>query len=182
MDQRKGSLLQNRHRDTFFFHRVIRMGKNRKPFVVTKFRTMKRNAIQNEKEVYAQGAAIDRPSTAEKDPRVTWFGRLLRKTHLDELPQLIALVTGKLNLVGIRPLQIREYQALPNNIKRIYRKMGPGLAAIAYACQPFPPTTNQLHAEYLRFYKLWKRNRTKAYTVYAWKIFWNKIRGKAAAR
>jgi hypothetical protein len=182
MGQRPEQVHSMRHRDTFFLHHATRIGKNGVPFVVTKFRTMKRGSIAREAEVYAEGASIDKSPTAKKDPRVTTFGRLLRRTHLDELPQFWALLRGQLNLVGIRPLQRQEFQDLPPRIRRIYRDMGPGLAAIAYACQPFPPSTRALYAEYERFYRQWKANPKRTYLKYAWKIFWNKIRGKAPAR
>lgn len=170
-----------RHKDTFFLHSAIRIGRGGDPIVVNKFRTMKRGAITKEKEVYAKGAEIDKREKKE-DPRVTWFGRLLRRTHLDELPQVLAVVTGELNLVGVRPLQREEFNRLPPKIKKIYREMGPALAGIAYACNPFPPTTRQLYREYKRFYALWKISPKRANAIYAWKIFWNKVRGRASAQ
>ncbi len=171
-----------RHKDTLLFHHAVRIGREGRPLVVSKFRTMSRNALQEEKKVYAQGATIDAPSSTKKDPRVTAFGRFLRRTHLDELPQFWMVLTGKLNLVGIRPLQRKEYHRLPRRIQRIYKKMGPALGAIAYACKPFPPSKEQLYAEYESFYKQWKLNPKRTYIKYAWKIFWNKIQGNAPAR
>ncbi len=182
MEKRPEQVRSMRHRDTFLFHHAARIGKNGKLIVVTKFRTMKRGAIAHEAKVYAKGASIDQSSNVKKDPRVTTFGRLLRRTHLDELPQFWALLRGQLNLVGIRPLQRREFQDVPARIRRIYRDMGPGRAAIAYACKPFPPSKRALHVEYERFYRAWKVSPKRTYLKYAWRIFWNKIRGKAPAR
>lgn len=171
-----------KHNDTFLMHHAVRIGKAGRPLVVSKFRTMRRDALDREKDVYRHGATIDASSAMKKDPRVTAFGQFLRRTHLDELPQFWMVLRGKLNLVGIRPLQRSEYRRLPKKIQRIYRKMGPALGAIAYACKPFPPTKEQLHAEYISFYKQWKVNPKRTYLRYAWKIFWNKIRGKSPAR
>lgn len=64
-----------------------------RPFTMYKFRTMIVNAEQNGQEVWA----------AKDDPRITPVGRLLRRTRLDELPQLVNVVQGSMNVVGPRP-------------------------------------------------------------------------------
>lgn len=73
------------------FYRQSRMGKGGKIFEVIKFRTMIQNAEQNG-AVWAQ----------KEDPRVTKFGRFLRKTRLDELPQIINTLKGEMSAVGPR--------------------------------------------------------------------------------
>ncbi len=75
----------------FFSQR--RIGKNEKEFTIWKFRTMREDAEKNG------------PQWANyfDDPRVTWFGNLLRKSHLDELPQLYNIIKGELSFVGPRP-------------------------------------------------------------------------------
>jgi lipopolysaccharide/colanic/teichoic acid biosynthesis glycosyltransferase len=79
------------------FYRQLRVGKEGKPFVIVKLRTMR------------PGADIEGPLvTADHDPRVTRFGRFLRKTHLDELPQLTNLLRGDMTLIGPRP-EVPEY-------------------------------------------------------------------------
>ncbi|MDH4335597.1 MAG: sugar transferase, partial [Chloroflexota bacterium] len=77
------------------FYRQPRVGKGGVPFSIVKFRTM-----------------VPRPSgelvnewTTEDDPRITRFGRVLRKTHLDELPQVVNILKGELGVVGPRPEQ-----------------------------------------------------------------------------
>lgn len=74
------------------FHRGERVGRNGKIFSLYKFRTMVANA-----------ATLGPGITAEKDPRVTRIGRLLRSTKIDELPQLINVLKGDMSLVGPRP-------------------------------------------------------------------------------
>lgn len=64
-----------------------------RPFTIYKFRTMRTDAEPDGREVWAE----------EDDPRVTWIGRYLRQTRLDELPQLINVLKGDMNLVGPRP-------------------------------------------------------------------------------
>jgi exopolysaccharide biosynthesis polyprenyl glycosylphosphotransferase len=73
-------------------YKQIRVGKNEKEFVLYKFRTMKANAEENG----PQWSAV-------KDARVTWAGKLLRFTHLDELPQIWNVLKGNLSFVGPRP-------------------------------------------------------------------------------
>lgn len=64
-----------------------------RPFTIYKFRTMRQDAEADGEEVWA----------AAEDPRVTWIGRYLRQTRLDELPQLLNVLRGDMNLVGPRP-------------------------------------------------------------------------------
>jgi lipopolysaccharide/colanic/teichoic acid biosynthesis glycosyltransferase len=76
-------------------YRQERVGKGGRPFTMVKFRTMVPNAGE------ASGGAW----TQRDDPRVTRFGRLLRATHLDELPQGLNILRGDLSVVGPRPEQ-----------------------------------------------------------------------------
>ncbi len=81
-----------------------RIGKWGKPFSFPKFRSMhldaeKRKKELMEKQMYQDGATFKMKS----DPRVTWIGKILRKTSLDELPQLWCVVKGDMSLVGPRP-------------------------------------------------------------------------------
>jgi lipopolysaccharide/colanic/teichoic acid biosynthesis glycosyltransferase len=74
------------------FYLGERIGKNGKPFRIFKFRTMVKNAEE-----------LGGPSTSADDPRLTKFGKILRKYKLDELPQLINVLKGEMSLVGPRP-------------------------------------------------------------------------------
>lgn len=74
-------------------YRQTRVGEGGRQFTMFKFRTMRANAEEP-----------GRPAWAERnDPRVTWIGRVLRKTHLDELPQLWDVLKGDMSIVGPRP-------------------------------------------------------------------------------
>ncbi len=73
-------------------YKQVRVGKNGKEFTLYKFRTMKPDAEKN-------GAQW----SGAEDTRVTGFGKVLRRTHLDELPQLINIIKGNLSFVGPRP-------------------------------------------------------------------------------
>ena len=76
------------------FYRQARVGKNGELFRILKFRTMR---------AAPDGAGNE--WTAENDPRITPFGRLLRVSHLDELPQVVNILRGDLSVVGPRPEQ-----------------------------------------------------------------------------
>jgi lipopolysaccharide/colanic/teichoic acid biosynthesis glycosyltransferase len=87
-----GNLIGNRGPMFFTQERVGRSGK---PFAILKFRTMRDNAD------------LSTDWTSAGDPRITRFGRMLRVSHVDELPQMINIVRGDLSLVGPRPEQPR---------------------------------------------------------------------------
>jgi exopolysaccharide biosynthesis polyprenyl glycosylphosphotransferase len=90
------------------FFRQERIGRAGKPFRIFKFRSMTDDAWQR-RDAVAQLNEVDGPLfKMENDPRVTRVGALIRKTSLDELPQLINVVRGEMSLVGPRPLPTEE--------------------------------------------------------------------------
>lgn len=104
------------------FYTQIRVGKNGKFFRIYKIRSMYKNA-ENGHPLWS----------TENDPRVTKIGRIIRKTRIDELPQLFNVIRGELTFVGPRPerpeftLEFSEY--IPNFIDRVLVK--PGLTRLA---------------------------------------------------
>ncbi len=87
-----GVLIKGTSRGPMFF-RQQREGLNGSSFEVLKFRSMRTDACDV--------TGVDQ--TVKNDPRVTWIGRLIRKTSIDELPQLINVLRGDMSLVGPRP-------------------------------------------------------------------------------
>ena len=75
------------------FYSQTRLGKDHRPFKVLKLRTMIHNAEALTGPVWSSST----------DSRVTWVGKLLRKTHIDEFPQLINILDGSMSLIGPRP-------------------------------------------------------------------------------
>ncbi|HLC92776.1 MAG TPA: sugar transferase [archaeon] len=158
-------------------HAQVRVGKGGKPIIIRKLRTMKRGAHTDYMHVMAGDHAIEK--LKKEDNRVTPVGKFLRKYHIDEVPQIIDWLSGKLTLVGVRPLVKQDYWKMPEDVRKMYKEMGPSLAGLQYACSPFPPTHEQLSDEIRKFHVMWKKNRAKAYTVYGWRIFRNRVTGKS---
>lgn len=105
------------------FFRQERIGRGGRPFKIWKFRTMVRDAER-------RGMAI----TVGRDPRITRVGHWLRKTKLDELPQLFNVLSGEMSLIGPRP-EAPKYVALYTPEQRRVLDLTPGItdvASIAY--------------------------------------------------
>lgn len=101
------------------FYRQERMGKDFRPFKIYKFRTMIADADK-------QGLQI----TAGGDERITRVGKLLRKTKLDELPQLINVLKGDMSFVGPRP-EVEKYVRMYKQDYDDILKLRPGITDIA---------------------------------------------------
>ena len=94
------------------FFRQWRVGRHGKRFQMLKFRTMIQGADELKDSLRDQNEAQEGLFKIAEDPRVTRVGRLLRRTALDELPQLLNIVRGEMSLVGPRPLVIEEDQRI----------------------------------------------------------------------
>lgn len=88
----------------------IRMGKNMKPFTCYKFRTMCQGAFEK------GGIA-----SSESDSRITKVGAILRRTSLDELPQMFNILNGTMAIVGPRPILDFEFAPYKNNKRYVHR-------------------------------------------------------------
>jgi exopolysaccharide biosynthesis polyprenyl glycosylphosphotransferase len=106
-----------------------RAGLHGRPFRMLKFRTM-RTGAEREQAGLRPGNEMSGPVfKLRDDPRVTPFGRFLRRTSLDELPQLLNVLTGSMSLVGPRPLPLSE-QAEIRGWQRRRLTMKPGLTCL----------------------------------------------------
>jgi exopolysaccharide biosynthesis polyprenyl glycosylphosphotransferase len=110
--------------------RQQRAGKNGRPFTMYKFRSMHTNAEMRQAELVAFNQMSGPVFKIENDPRITPFGRFLRKTSLDEFPQLLNILRGDMSLVGPRPLPIYEVKQFESPSQRRRLSMKPGLTCL----------------------------------------------------
>jgi lipopolysaccharide/colanic/teichoic acid biosynthesis glycosyltransferase len=114
--------------------RQLRIGANDEPFQIVKFRTMRLDADERKSDfahlnVHAQNGGDPRMFKIVDDPRVTPIGRFLRRYFLDELPQLVNVLTGRMSLVGPRPLIPEEDEHVPEWARRRLR-VRPGMTGL----------------------------------------------------
>lgn len=110
------------------FYRQRRVGKDGKLIYIWKFRTMVPNAEVILEEMLKEDhfrKEWEENQKFENDPRITKIGAILRKTSIDELPQLINVLRGDMSLVGPRPLVVGELE-MHNGLK-LYNKVKPGI-------------------------------------------------------
>ena len=112
------------------FYTQTRIGKNGKEFKLYKFRSMIPNADEVLKKLLENPIYKDewqRNQKLENDPRITKMGKILRKTSLDELPQMINVLKGDMSMIGPRPLVKGELDAHHGN-HAIYESVRPGIS------------------------------------------------------
>jgi lipopolysaccharide/colanic/teichoic acid biosynthesis glycosyltransferase len=102
------------------FFMQTRIGQGGNPFRIHKFRTMTAEPVANSLQL-----------TVGADPRITKTGRWLRKYKLDEIPQLIDVMRGKMSLVGPRPEVPKYVEHYPPHLKQIVLSVRPGITDIA---------------------------------------------------
>jgi lipopolysaccharide/colanic/teichoic acid biosynthesis glycosyltransferase len=90
------------------FFRQERIGRGGRSFELLKFRSMVADAEQRKADLVGHNQAAEGFFKIADDPRITRVGRVLRRTNLDELPQLLNVVRGEMSLVGPRPLIPQE--------------------------------------------------------------------------
>jgi len=104
--------------EIFYFQE--RIGLNNSRFQIWKFATMLKNSMN-----MGTGSI-----TLQNDFRVTPIGKILRKTKINELPQLINILKGDISIVGPRPLVENDFNAYPPEIQNIIYKVKPGLTGL----------------------------------------------------
>lgn len=104
--------------EIFYFQK--RVGLGNKTIKIFKFATMLKNSEQMGSGIY----------TAKNDPRILPFGNFLRKTKINELPQIINILNGDISLVGPRPLIRKTFELYNNEEQKIIFSMKPGLTGI----------------------------------------------------
>ncbi|GGD76242.1 multidrug MFS transporter [Paenibacillus nasutitermitis] len=119
MEDPKGSI---------FFHQV-RIGKHEKPFKMFKFRSMVSNAEELLEDLLAKNEINGAMFKMKEDPRITRIGKFIRRTSIDELPQLWNVIRGDMSLVGPRPPLPREVEEY-TNYDKLRLKVTPGCTGL----------------------------------------------------
>jgi exopolysaccharide biosynthesis polyprenyl glycosylphosphotransferase len=107
-----------------------RVGLNKKPIRILKFCTMVPNAEELMAELEQYNEAEAPAFKMKNDPRITPVGRFLRKSSIDELPQLLNVLFGHMSLVGPRPMSVRDYSGLNKDWYRRRVSIRPGLTGL----------------------------------------------------
>ena len=110
--------------------RQRRSGLNGEPFTIYKFRTMVTNAEQFQHELAAMNEMTGPVFKVSNDPRITPIGKFLRKSSLDELPQLLNVLRGEMSLVGPRPLPVDEVRRFNDLAHRRRLSVKPGITCL----------------------------------------------------
>ena len=110
--------------------RQRRAGRHGRPFTMLKFRTMVTDAEMQHEELQKFNQMSGPVFKMDKDPRITRIGHWLRRTSMDELPQLWNVFRGEMSLVGPRPLPIYEVEKFETPAQRRRLSMKPGLTCL----------------------------------------------------
>jgi len=140
-----------------------RVGKDGKIFKIYKLRTMKRHAEKETGAVWAR----------KNDPRITNVGRVLRKTHIDEIPQLYNVLKGEMSIIGPRPERpemVRDFKRLIVDYEKRLR-VKPGITGVAQAWHKYDETIQDVKKKikydllYIKKMCLWLDLRVLAQTL-----------------
>jgi len=115
------------------FFRQKRVGKDGKLFKIYKFRTMVKNAetiLRNNDKLFSEYVKNGYKIDANRDPRLLSFGKFMRSTSIDELPQFFNVIRSEMSVVGPRPVVEKELDDLYGSQKDIYLSLKPGITGL----------------------------------------------------
>jgi sugar transferase (PEP-CTERM system associated) len=138
------------------FYRQRRIGLGGRPFMLLKFRSMRTDAESDGRARWAQ----------KRDPRVTRVGSFIRKTRIDELPQLLNVVCGEMSLVGPRPERPEFVQHLAERIPYYVERhcVKPGVTGWAQLCYPYGSSERDA-LEKLQYDLYYVKNKTLLFDI-----------------
>jgi exopolysaccharide biosynthesis polyprenyl glycosylphosphotransferase len=150
------------------FFRQERLGLNKRRFPILKFRTMVPNAEEMMAELEVLNEVSGPVFKIKEDPRITPIGKVLRRTSIDELPQLFNVLLGDMSLVGPRPLPIRDYEGFSDDWQRRRFSVRPGITCLwqvnGRSAIPFEQWM-KLDLQYMDEWSLWLDIKILARTV-----------------
>jgi lipopolysaccharide/colanic/teichoic acid biosynthesis glycosyltransferase len=145
-----------------------RVGLNKRTFRLYKFRTMVADAEERQAEIEHLNEARGPVFKIRNDPRLTPVGKFLRKTSIDELPQLFNVLKGDMSLVGPRPLPVRDYQGFDQDWQRRRFSVRPGITCLwqinGRSSIPFEKWM-ELDLQYIDQWSLWMDFKILAKTI-----------------
>jgi exopolysaccharide biosynthesis polyprenyl glycosylphosphotransferase len=150
------------------FFRQTRVGLNKRMFSIYKFRTMITDAEKVQDQLLFMNEMTGPVFKIKHDPRVTPLGRILRKTSIDELPQLFNVLKGEMSLVGPRAMSSRDYQLFDKDWHRRRFSVKPGITCLwqvhGRSSIPFEQWM-ELDLQYIDKWSLWLDLKILAQTV-----------------
>ena len=135
----------------------VRVGRKGREFGMYKFRSMVRNA-----------AAVGPYFTSDNDPRITRLGRFIRRTSIDELPQLLDVLRGEMSLVGPRPNVPAQHDLYSDADRALRLSVRPGITGLSQALLRSQASVQQglaLDLQYVRESSVWLDLKIMAWTV-----------------
>jgi lipopolysaccharide/colanic/teichoic acid biosynthesis glycosyltransferase len=148
--------------------RQTRVGLNKRMFSIYKFRTMSADAEKVQDQLLSRNEMSGPVFKIKDDPRITPLGKILRKTSIDELPQLFNVLKGQMSLVGPRAMSLRDYQLFDKDCHRRRFSVKPGITCLwqvhGRSSIPFEQWM-ELDLQYIDRWSLWLDIKILAKTV-----------------
>jgi exopolysaccharide biosynthesis polyprenyl glycosylphosphotransferase len=145
-----------------------RVGLNKRRFRIYKFRTMVRNAEQLMAQLEALNELSGPVFKIKNDPRLTPIGKFIRRTSIDELPQLFNVLRGDMSLVGPRPMAVRDFEGFNEDWQRRRFSVRPGITCLWQISGrnliPFQKWM-ELDLQYIEHWTLWLDLKILARTI-----------------
>ena len=145
-----------------------RVGLNKRRFRIYKFRTMVRNAEQLMAQLEDLNELSGPVFKIKNDPRLTPIGKFLRRTSIDELPQLFNVLSGDMSLVGPRPMAVRDFEGFNEDWQRRRFSVRPGITCLWQVSGrnsiPFQKWM-ELDMQYIEHWTLWLDLKILARTI-----------------
>jgi exopolysaccharide biosynthesis polyprenyl glycosylphosphotransferase len=145
-----------------------RIGQNKRKFTIYKFRSMAVDAEDKIRQLQHLNEVSGPVFKIKQDPRITPVGKFLRKTSIDELPQLFNVLKGDMSLVGPRPLPIRDYEGFSEDWHRRRFSVRPGITCLwqvnGRSSIPFEKWM-ELDMQYIDKWSLWLDLKILARTI-----------------